>query len=116
MKKCEPNSHALHESYPWSAPGRNPSAQGSLNRQSAIARIWPAVQRLSLDGAEPAADVAPAREKTKSAKMYPAYWWSKLLATMRIRARPSFIRRLGRQATISQRLMPKTRFNGENPM
>ena len=35
------------------------------NRKSAVARIWAAVQRLSPDGAQPAADVAPAKGKAK---------------------------------------------------
>ena len=35
------------------------------NRKAAVARIWAAVQRLSADGAQPAADVAPAKGKAK---------------------------------------------------
>src|SRR5436309_2592589 len=35
------------------------------SRSAAVARIWAAVQRISPDGAESAADVAPAKEKTK---------------------------------------------------
>jgi hypothetical protein len=35
------------------------------SRKSAVARIWEAVQRLAPDGAQPAADVAPTREKSK---------------------------------------------------
>ena len=37
------------------------------DRKAAVARIWAAVQRLSPDGAQPAADVAPAKEKAKKA-------------------------------------------------
>jgi Protein of unknown function (DUF3489) len=39
------------------------------NRKAAVARIWEAVQRLSADGAQKAADPAPAKE---SAKKVPA--------------------------------------------
>jgi hypothetical protein len=35
------------------------------NRKAAVARIWAAVQRLSPDGAEQAADVAPTKGKSK---------------------------------------------------
>jgi hypothetical protein len=35
------------------------------NRKAAVARIWAAVQRLSPDGAQPAADVAPAGGKAR---------------------------------------------------
>jgi Protein of unknown function (DUF3489) len=35
------------------------------SRKSAVVRIWEAVQRLSPDGAQPAADVATTREKSK---------------------------------------------------
>ena len=35
------------------------------DRKAAVARIWAAVQRLSADGAQPAADVAPAKGKAK---------------------------------------------------
>lgn len=35
------------------------------DRKAAVARIWPAVQRLSPDGAQPAANVEPAKEKAK---------------------------------------------------
>ena len=35
------------------------------SRKAAVARIWQAVQRLSPDGAQPAADVAPAKGKSK---------------------------------------------------
>lgn len=37
------------------------------DRKAAVARIWAAVQRLSPDGAQPAADVAPAKAKAKKA-------------------------------------------------
>ena len=37
------------------------------DRKAAVARIWSAVQRLSPDGAQPAADVAPAKERAKKA-------------------------------------------------
>ena len=37
------------------------------NRKAAVVRIWAAVQRLSPDGAQPAADVAPAKGKAKKA-------------------------------------------------
>ena len=35
------------------------------NRKAAVARIWAAIQRLPADGAQPAADVAPAKRKAK---------------------------------------------------
>src|SRR6202453_2066850 len=35
------------------------------DRKAAVARIWAAVQRLSPDAGEPAADVAPAKGKSK---------------------------------------------------
>src|SRR5262249_38785870 len=35
------------------------------SRDTAVARIWATVQRLSPDGAQPAADVAPAKGKSK---------------------------------------------------
>jgi hypothetical protein len=35
------------------------------DRKAAVMRVWAAIQRLSPDGAQPAADVAPAREKSK---------------------------------------------------
>jgi len=37
------------------------------NRKTAVTRIWDAVVRLSPDGAQPAADVAPAKRKSKKA-------------------------------------------------
>lgn len=42
------------------------------DRKAAVARIWAAVQRLSPDAAQPAADVAPAKGKAKKSPTKPA--------------------------------------------
>jgi len=42
------------------------------DRKAAVARIWAAVQRLSADVAQPASDVAPAKESAKKAPAKPA--------------------------------------------
>jgi Protein of unknown function (DUF3489) len=39
-----------------------------ISRKSAVARIWGAIQRLFPDGAQPAADVAPAKVKAKKSQ------------------------------------------------
>jgi hypothetical protein len=42
------------------------------SRKAAVARIWQAVARLSRDGAQPVADVAPAKGKAKKSAAKPA--------------------------------------------